>query len=137
MAVEWSQVGKGIQDDWNEGKRIETIFNPVHYLIYSSSTPDWAWEIANAIHSPKAEWQRFDKYAPYDAGNVDAQTIKSDKVDDMHKILGHYALYENPPGSSENGTLFLTSFCESAYLRDEMTTYNDNGCALNNNSGKQ
>lgn len=81
------------------------------------------------MHSPEEQWKVFDKDAPYDAGNIDPQVIKEKQVEAMHDIP-HFALYEYPKGSNENGTFFITSFCETVFLRDEMQTFNAYGCKL-------
>jgi hypothetical protein len=122
--VEWSEIADDIADKC--GTIAETC-NLSNYFKseYGSDTEGWALKIANGMHAPEGIWMVFDKNALWDAGNVHPQVLKPYKVEDMHTDLRHDAHYESP-----GGKFFLVTFCESVFLRDEMSLYNNWGCNL-------
>ncbi|MBX3035691.1 MAG: hypothetical protein KF758_02150 [Anaerolineales bacterium] len=127
--VEWSGIVK-FSIEPNCAKIAETCNLPAYFQsIYGTSTESWALKIANGIRNPESTWTVFDKNALWDAANIDPQAIKIEKANEMHTEKNHKAHYEWPPENIP-GKLFIATFCESVFLRDEMALYNNWGCEL-------
>ena len=92
---------------------------------YGQATINWAWSIAHGIKNPQPTWKIFDKDALWDAGNKDDQVIKDAKIGEMYTKYHHNAHYV-----SEDGIFFLTTYCETLFLHDNMTSFNAEGCTL-------
>jgi len=126
--VEWSQPAKQIEEFC--ARNVESCpLSDYFQSIYGPDAEIWALNIANGIHNPLPAWKNFDKNALYDAGNRDEQVMKPRKIDMMHNDLKHKAHYESP-----DGLFFLTTYCETEYLRDAMDRFNAWGCKLEQNS---
>lgn len=125
--VDWSIIADDIAE--NCGTIAETCnLSGYFQSIYGKDTENWALKIANGIRGPEGHWMIFDKNALWDAGNRHEQVLKPRKISDMHTLLNHRAHYESP-----DGKFYIVTFCENAYLRDEMSMYNNWGCSLDEN----
>lgn len=125
--VEWSQIAQDIEEFCARNVKscpLDSYFQS----IYGTSAETWALKIANGIHNPQPAWRIFDKYALWDAGNRHEQVLKPHKIDLMHSELKHKAHYESP-----DGLFFITTYCETEYLKDAMDRFNNWGCVLEQN----
>ena len=126
FVYEWSQPARQIANNCRDVESCNLSAN--FQSIYGLEAENWALRISQGIQNPLPAWRNFDKNALYDAGNLHPQVIRPEKVAEMHQMK-HKAHYESP-----DGLFYITTFCESVFLRDSMNLFNAWGCTLPPNS---
>jgi RHS repeat-associated protein len=117
----WSQTAIGIADGCSVSCNLLDHFKN----DYSQSNSDWALKVAKGIKNPSSSWMQFDKNALWDAGNPHALVIKKSQIEEMHTKYQHNAHFE-----SADGLFFLTTYCETLFLRGDIAGFTAEGCVL-------
>ena len=115
----WSEVARDIADQCVNGCDLFENFKKENF---EQSIP-WALKVAKGIKNPLPSWKIFDKNAPWDAANEHPNVIKGYKVDEMHNKYQHWALHEYD-------NFYITTYCETFFLRDDMSTFTNESCIL-------